>query len=170
MYLAKHGLIIGFHGCDESFCDNIVNTRTIFNPSANNYDWLGNGMYFWENNRQRALEFAIELEGKERQNIELIKKPSVLGAVIDLGFCLDLLDAEYINMVKDNFILFEQTCKITGVAMPENKPLRGSSDLLLRRLDCAVIENLHEERINNNLRPFDTVRGVFIEGPTLYPN
>lgn len=170
MYLTKHGLIIGFHGCDETFRDNIVNNKVNFNPSANDYDWLGNGMYFWENNRQRALEFAVELEGRKRKNIELIKKPAVLGAIIDLGLCLDLLDTEYINMVKDSFLSLEDSYKTTGITLPENKPLRGSSDLLLRDLDCAVIENLHKRRETNNFRPFDTVRGVFIEGQTLYPN
>ena len=170
MYLTKPGLIIGFHGCDETFRNNIVNNRAIFNPSANDYDWLGNGMYFWENNRQRALEFAVELEGRERKNFELIKKPAVLGAIIDLGLCLDLLDTEYIGMVKDSYAILEKSYKNTGIDLPENKPLKGSTDLLLRDLDCSVIENLHKRREINNFRPFDTVRGVFIEGQTLYPN
>lgn len=40
---------------------------------------------------------------------------------------------------------------------------------MLRELDCAVIENLHDERVMLNLKPFDSVRGVFVEGKELYP-
>lgn len=40
-------------------------------------------------------------------------------------------------------------------------------DLLLRPLDCAVIEKLHE---TNTGIDFDSVRAVFSEGETLYPN
>ncbi len=28
------------------------------NSSKNDYDWLGLGMYFWENNYDRTLEWA----------------------------------------------------------------------------------------------------------------
>ena len=51
-----------------------------------------------------------------------------------------------------------------------NKGAHGSKELLLRNLDCAVIENLHNQRKINKLRPFDSVRGVFIEGDPLYDN
>ena len=55
-----------------------------------------------------------------------------------------------------------------GDDLPVNTPgPRGGNDLLLRRLDCAVIELLHEE---NTGRSFDTVRGLFFEGEDLYPN
>jgi len=29
-----------------------------FKPSENDYDWLGHGMYFWENSQHRAKQFA----------------------------------------------------------------------------------------------------------------
>jgi hypothetical protein len=40
-----------------------------------------------------------------------------------------------------------------------------------RKLDCAVFETLHAIRNDNpdEFPPYDTVRGVFIEGPELYP-
>jgi hypothetical protein len=53
--------------------------------------------------------------------------------------------------------------------MPSNKRGGDSNDLLVRELDCAVIEKLHKKRQNNKLRPFDSVRGVFTEGKELYP-
>ena len=40
----------------------------------------------------------------------------------------------------------------------------------MRNLDCAVIQNLHEELERNEVKPFDSVRAAFIEGDPLYPN
>ena len=62
MYPAKPGLLIGFHGCDETVRNNVVNNQSMLYESANDYDWLGSGMYFWENNRQRAFNFAESLK------------------------------------------------------------------------------------------------------------
>jgi hypothetical protein len=47
---------------------------------ANNrkYHWLGSGIYFWENDRDRALEWAQEKASRGE-----VANPSVVGAVID---------------------------------------------------------------------------------------
>ena len=58
MYTTKTGLILGFHGCDESIVDNILLGKEDLKQSDNTYDWLGHGIYFWENSPSRALEFA----------------------------------------------------------------------------------------------------------------
>lgn len=42
--------------------------------------------------------------------------------------------------------------------------------MILRNLDHAVIEFLHESRKIQKLPPFDTVRAAFWEGNDLYPN
>jgi hypothetical protein len=170
MYPAKPGLLIAFHGCDQSVRNKIINAKATLNCSRNKYDWLGNGIYFWENNQQRALDFARELKIKPREEGQVIRKPAVLGAVIDMGFCLDLLDTEYINLVKVSYQTLIESCKTLGLPLPVNKSLRGSKDLLLRNLDCAVIENLHNQRELNRLKSFDSVRGAFIEGNELYDN
>ena len=167
MYPTKAGLLIGFHGCDKSLRDRIVKGETTLHHSENLYDWLGNGIYFWENNQQRALEFAKELKRNPR-GTHIIKTPAVLGAVIDLGFCLDLLDSEYLKLVSESHATLLVSCKTLGLDMPVNKSIPGSKDLLLRNLDCAVIENLHLQRTTNKLNEFDSVRGVFVEGKPLY--
>ncbi|WP_276752329.1 hypothetical protein [Treponema succinifaciens] len=56
MYKTRDNLIFGFHGCDETLCDKLVSGQiTALNYSENSYDWLGKGMYFWENDPERAL-------------------------------------------------------------------------------------------------------------------
>lgn len=49
-------------------------------PSNNDYDWLGSGIYFWENNSLRALNFATELKNTVGRNSR-IEKPAVVGAI-----------------------------------------------------------------------------------------
>jgi hypothetical protein len=170
MYPAKPGFIIGFHGCDNSIRNKIVTGKAMLKASTNDYDWLGNGIYFWENNQQRAIDFAEELKKTPRKGKMPIKLPSVLGAVIDMGFCLDLLDAEHLQLIRQSYEELELFYQLLDLELPVNKNIGGSRDLLLRKLDCAVIENLHRIRRRTNLRPFDSVRGVFIEGEPLYPN
>src|SRR5580704_5332450 len=102
MYSVKSGLIIAFHGCDREVCDKIVN-GTEFKASNNDYDWLGHGMYFWEYNEQRALDFAIEQKNNPRAGGQVINTPAVLGAVVDLKYCLDLTDSKYLNLVKKSY-------------------------------------------------------------------
>ena len=71
-------------GCDESVRDSVLLGKADLNPSENKYDWLGNGIYFWENNHERALSFAKELRDNPRPGKTIIKKPAVLGAIINL--------------------------------------------------------------------------------------
>jgi hypothetical protein len=41
--------------------------------------------------------------------------------------------------------------------------------LLLRYLDCAVVEMLHTIQAEDGLASFQTVRGAFLEGSPIYP-
>ena len=132
--------------------------------SENGYDWLGIGYYFWENNYARALDFATNPPGRKK-----FKIPSVLGAVIDLQYCLDLLDTQYIRLVRDSYDSLASSAIMFGLELPINKPVSGSKDLLVRELDYAVIENVHRIYRINAIKPFDSVRGVFVEGQELYP-
>lgn len=58
MYSIRPNLVIGFHGCDEETCKALLNTPAKIVYSEKPYDWLGHGMYFWENNYDRALQWA----------------------------------------------------------------------------------------------------------------
>jgi hypothetical protein len=60
--------------------------------------------------------------------------------------------------------------EIFGFPLPKNYNAKNNEDLLLRELDCTVIEMLHTIRHETKLPPFDSVRGVFWEGELLYPN
>jgi len=165
MYATLPNIVIGFHGCDKSICDRILKDHEPFKPSENDYDWLGHGMYFWEQNLERAWEWAKS--GQTNPKLR-IKKPAVIGAVIDLGYCLNLLDSYYIQILKNQYEIIEREMQLAGKPLRKNQNRKGSTDLLLRFLDCAVIEYLHKERASSCEIPFDSVRGVFFEGDPIY--
>jgi hypothetical protein len=153
--------ILGYHGCDHSVGERLLLNEP-FESSSNDYDWLGSGVYFWEANPRRALDWANELK---RRRPDLIGDPFVVGAVIDLGYCLDLASTEGIEYVRAAHDRYREEVTFAGTTLPLN---RGGDDLLLRHLDCAVINYIHQ--INDaTLRPaFETVRGVFLEGKRIY--
>ena len=154
--------MLGYHGCDGFVAERLLAGEP-FQKSANDYDWLGPGIYFWEANPLRGLEFATELQdthwGSE------IKIPAVVGAIIDLGLCLDLTTSAGIEQVQDAHEIYISNCQETGDVIPTNSP---DIHILRRQLDCAVFAQLHEIRNDNNEHPIDTVRGVFVEGEPVY--
>jgi hypothetical protein len=164
MYSIKTGLILGFHGTDLSVRDSIVSHAALMKKSDNEYDWLGTGFYFWENDFHRAMEFAEEVKARPHNHTQSIENPAVLGAVIDLGFCLNLLDNDNMKYVT---FAYNELAKVSG-ALPQNDHPDESGMPMRRRLDRAVFEYLHELREDET--PFDSVRSAFIEGERAFPN
>jgi hypothetical protein len=171
MYARRSGLILGFHGCDQSLVDKVISGQTSLEPSKNNYDWLGHGIYFWEYSPSRALEFAEELRANPGKSKNPIKIPAVIGAVIDLGKCMDLLDFGNLQLVKEGYNRLNEIYRIAGKpTLPQNRKPKNSKEKLLRELDCAVFETVHLDMKSGKKEPFDSVRGVFSEGDDLYPD
>jgi hypothetical protein len=158
--------VLGYHGCDRAAGEKLLKNEP-FQPSTNDYDWLGSGIYFWESNPVRALDWARECAKRKKIKNGTDMEPFVVGAVIDLGFCLDLISSNGINAVEEAYQDFSAVVAATKIPLPENK---GGDDLLFRRLDCAVIQFLHGARERAGEPAFDTVRGVFTEGDRVYEN
>lgn len=159
MISSAHAIAIGYHGCERAVGEAILSGKATIRPSENSYDWLGHGAYFWESNRTRASEWA---EGHA-------KKPFVVGAVISLGRCLDLTSGDSLEVLKAYHGLMVDDLTAQGKPVPTNRRKGKGDEWLLRDLDCAVIEFLHEAREAEQLLPYTTVRGVFFEGEELYP-
>ena len=77
--------VAGFHSCDREIGLRILNGKADLIMSKNAWDWLGPGVYFWEQNPGRALEYAIEVANGHQKNNGSIKTPFVIGAIIELG-------------------------------------------------------------------------------------
>lgn len=157
--LALPSFVLGYHGCDEEVAERILSGEEELQASRNDYDWLGSGIYFWEHNPARAEDWAGEMCGRGR-----IGSPAVIGAVLDLANCFNLLDASCIRLLSDAHRTLKAASAEAGRALPANISPGKRAPALVRRLDCAVV-NLAME-----LNPgFDTVRAVFVEGAPIYP-
>jgi hypothetical protein len=84
---------------------------------------IGAGFYFWQNNYDRALDFATNPPGKMK-----IIKPAVLGAIFSLGNCLDLTDKKWIDLVKLSYDNLKQSAESEGNKLPVNKDAKDSKD------------------------------------------
>ncbi len=154
--------VLGYHGCERGVARRAINGGIDLLQSDRNYDWLGPGAYFWESDPKRAFEWA-----KSRK----YKHPAVIGAVIDLRNCLDLISRQDVDLLENAYASFLKSQSHAGLPIPQNRPPAGqvSGDNVLRYLDCAVIRWLHEIMASQGQEPFDTVRGMFIEGGEIYP-
>jgi hypothetical protein len=167
IYKRRPGLVLGFHGCDKTTGEAILAGKTTLKKSANDYDWLGPGIYFWEGNPHRALQFAAEaVKNEPRTTQGNIRKPFVVGAVIDAGYCCDLQDTDSLAELARAYDALAAASEASDTPMPENK---SGNDRRARILDCAVIRTMHRLRDDEDLRAYDTVRGAFWEGRALYP-
>ena len=100
-YQFHPAFVLGFHGTEKATVDAVVKQqdRIHLAPSTKSYDWLGHGVYFWENDPARG---------------------------------------------------------------------RKGKDRVLRDLDCAVIETLHQMRKDQGLPPYNSIRATFPEDDPLY--
>lgn len=152
-------VFFGYHGCDVSTMRKALEGEPL-KPSENKYDWLGHGIYFWEDSPARAKRWGLEA-GASGNNIQ---NPAVLGAVIELKNCLNLTDPENIGLLQLAHREFLKICQRDSVPVPRN----FGPDLGARYLDCAVMEHLHQLSEDAGLPPFDSVRGFFTEGKPAY--
>lgn len=161
MYSKLHNLILGFHGCNYETFNNVLYKHESLKQSENSYDWLGHGIYFWEQNFTRAQDWAKKRYGENNSY--------VIGAVIDLGYCLNLTDSFASPLLKIGYELLKFRCETAGISIPRNRPSEKTTDILLRDLDCSVIQQVRDYLKESKQLEFDSVRGVFIEGAEPYP-
>ena len=171
LYNYRGSLALGFHGCRKEVAERLVANPDNIRISENDWDWLGSGFYIWENNLERAEEWAKNTYGEDA---------AVVGVVYELGNCLDLMESSSIGLVKDARDEFVNLMSMIGEPVPSNKDVKrdANHDKLLRYMDCAVINYLTgntDETCANELKAkcysenkaFDTVRGCFHEGAKL---
>lgn len=161
MYKKLPNLVLGFHGCNHDTYKKVLFNGEALKKSENSYDWLGHGIYFWEQNFIRAQDWARQRYGEENAY--------VIGAVIDLGYCLNLTDSFASHYLSRGYELLKIRCDAAGIPLPSNRPSKKTADVLLRDLDCAVIQQIHDyNRQATDATEFDSVRGIFLEGKPPY--
>jgi hypothetical protein len=164
------GFVLAYHGCDRAVGERILAGRAQVQPSANEYDWLGSGAYFWENSPRRAMEWAEFQRDHPAVSRARIKSPFIVGAIIQPGWTLDLTESNCLWILRNAYDDFVISIADSHTDLPANAPgFVHDEDFVKRTLDCAVINYLHLIRFHQQLPPFACVRGAFFEGVPLYP-
>ena len=148
-------VIVGYHGCEREFAAGVRAGRITlaeWRLSQNAYDWLGEGIYFWEGSRSRAEQWASERFGDDAD---------VLQVEIELGECLNLLENTYYNDLRASYRRLRTDLRNQQMTLPRNHKKR-------HELDNLVINNFVDMMAERGTR-FQTVRAVFEEGRRLYP-
>ena len=148
-------IVLGYHGAKAGTAAEYSKRLLLgevgveeWKSSENEYDWLGHGIYFWEHSPERARRWA----GTDGL---------VIGAVIQLGNCLDLTDLRYTELLRQSHAALEESYREKNLHLPQNK----GRELKLRVLDCLVINSIPSAILNE----VQTVRGAFEEGGEAFP-
>jgi len=141
----------GFHGTSWSAAPLAI--RDGFRPSRNEYDWLGDGVYFFQDAPARAWEWARHQHGNAA---------AVIQSTIRLEGCIDLLDIEWNDVLVEAYTAFVAVARSAGIALP--RQTRGA-----HRLDRAVI-NYAVGILAERGIVVRSVRGVFAEGAPVFPS
>jgi hypothetical protein len=165
--MRSSALVLGYHGCDREIGERILSGGGHLRASENDYDWLGSGIYFWEDNPKRAMEWAEFVKANPKLSRAQIRDPFVIGAIINPGNCLDLMEADSIRIVEESYQRFAMVLKAASLPLPKNQ--RKGGEWAVRRLDCAVLNYVHTFGVASGKPEFDTVRAAFEEGEPLYP-
>lgn len=153
-------VVLAYHGCDAAVAERLLAGEP-FRKSENDHDWLGAGVYFWEYGADRALQFA-----RDQQRRGKVVEPAVVGALVQLGNCFDLMDTAYTDELPGAYQNFCSMLAQTGAMLPWNAGI--TPDKKLRRLDCSVL-NDYLDSFDMRGVAFDTVRCGFQEGERAFP-
>ena len=143
---------IGYHGTSRADAQLVL--RDGFQISRNAYDWLGDGVYFFQDAPYRAREWAARRHGQDGV---------VLRSAIRLDDCLDLLDIQSNDLLVEAYTSFVEMSRQMGIPLP--RQTTGA-----HRLDRAVINYAVTFLAQQRGMLFRAVRGVFAEGVSVFPD
>ncbi len=144
-YRDYHRTIVAYHGTTVADADKLVNGED-FKNSDKSHEWLGEGVYFWEYAPKQAWWWTKDHKKNSR--------PAVVGAMIRLGNCLDLLDPENVRWLKR---VYDDIIPKWGAAkLPIPKNMRSR-----KNLDCAILNWIYSQS-DTTETPIETSRGVYV--------
>jgi len=143
--------ITGYHGTRLNYVEPILQDGFII--SKNEYDWLGDGAYFFQDGFHLAKEWANKL---------FVDNGVVIGAKIELDNCMDLVDSRWCDFLKKAHD--ELLAKLKAENMLPPRQSEGA-----HRLDRAVI-NYAIASLERRGHKIQSVRAPFHEGNPLYLN
>ena len=140
---------LGYHGTTLEAAEKIVTDG--FRPSSNPWEWLGHGIYFWQDAPNRARDWAKEWHASKGYNGPI----AVVAAQIDLHNFVDLLDQVDMELVSEYAGKFESRMSELGSKLKNKYPVH--------RLDCAVF-NFLTNVLSSKGRVIRGYRAACVEG------
>lgn len=137
--------VVAFHGTRRSTAEKLV-AGVPFGQSENDDDWLGHGIYFWEYAPQQAWWWAERRFGEE--------DAAVVGALVRLGRCVDLLDPSNAELLVQAHDDLELALGLVGQKLKNNANTH-------KYRDCAVFNYLFAKLEQSNL-DVESTRAVFV--------
>lgn len=143
--------IHGFHGTSLSNAHEIIVSG--FRLSSNDWDWLGDGVYFFQDAPRRAWDWARNHYPDE---------PAVLASMIRLDHCMDLVDLGWKDVLADAFATLSDELSRQLLPLPRQTALAHRLDRLVVNLAIEHLERTGQGAIS-------VVRGAFTEGSPMFP-
>lgn len=143
--------IYGYHGTTPEAAERIMDVGFLL--SEKQHDWLGHGIYFFEDAPRRARQWAID-----RHKIAI---PTVIGVKLHLENCIDLLDIPWFETLRAAYEHLRARADAENLQLPSQA---GKA----HRLDCRVINHAVETLINGG-GSIAAIRAAFSEGNAVYP-
>ena len=75
------GYVLAYHGLDRELGEKILTGKQGLVPSENGYDWLVHGIYFWEEDYNRAAEWAYKRQSALRYTHQTQHRPTNIAIV-----------------------------------------------------------------------------------------
>ena len=119
--MAEGDHVRGYHGTNIEAATSILTEG--FKLSRNQYDWLGDGVYFFQDTPARAWDWADEHYGVDA---------AVIESLVRLEDCMDLLDIAWGSVLNEAYNAFLAQLKRANLPIP--KQTSGA-----HRLDREVI-------------------------------
>ena len=82
------------------------------------------------------MQYANDMMGRAHSSV---KCPAVIGAIIDLGYCMDLTDSLYLGELKESYNVLVETCTLSGNWVGHRECHILPDWLLIYRYDDDVI-------------------------------
>jgi len=120
--------VLGYHGTSATRAQQIMHEG--FRISRNDWDWLGEGVYFWQDAPLRALEWARTWPGAKGGGGR-----AVIRARLRLAGCMDLLDNDWNELLRQGAATFAEALAQDGRQTPSNNKPYGCN-----RLDRAYFD------------------------------
>jgi hypothetical protein len=150
-------LVYGYHGTNLERAESIL--REGFTASSNDYDWLGEGIYFWQDAPEKAWLWAKK---KHHQNSAVIRAE----ITINIDFTIDLFDSfpenAYLMSLKQAYEHFRHLLSTTDL-IKQKGGYHGLDKLIIDYVANILIPELQGKHIQ-------VIRSVFIEGEPIFPS